>query len=66
MYEEVKRIEPDYSFSPRDNIDHRAFIILGFKTLETGFSSVLEQTWRDWTGARSIYLKLHNEYDLAK
>lgn len=66
LYEEVKRIEPDFAFSPRDNIDTRAYIILGFKTLDTGFSSVLEQTWRDWTGARAIYLRLHNDFDLSK
>ena len=66
MYEEVKRIEPDFAFGPRDNIDHRAFILLGFKTLDTGFSEVLEATWRDWTGARAMYLKMHNDFDLAK
>ena len=66
LYEEVKRIEPDLAFSPRDNMDQRAFIVLGFKTLDTGFSSVLESTWRDWTGARAIYLKLHSQFDLAK
>eukprot|EP00096_Caligus_rogercresseyi_P002629 TRINITY_DN14827_c0_g1_i1.p1 TRINITY_DN14827_c0_g1~~TRINITY_DN14827_c0_g1_i1.p1 ORF type:complete len:160 (-),score=21.49 TRINITY_DN14827_c0_g1_i1:767-1246(-) len=43
LYEEVKRIEPDISFSDRDNIEHKAYIILGFKSLETGFSSVLEK-----------------------
>ena len=44
----------------------RAFIVLGFKTLDTTFSEVLEATWRDWTGARAIYLRLHNQFDLSK
>lgn len=56
----------NFRFSERNSTDKRAFIILGFKTLDTGFSSVLESTWRDWTGARAIYLKLHNQFDLSK
>ena len=66
LYEELRRIEPDFAFCPRDNVDQRAFIVLGFKTLDTTFSEVLEATWRDWTGARAIYLRLHNQFDLSK
>ena len=66
LYEELRRIEPDVAFCPRDNVDQRAFIVLGFKTLDTTFSEVLEATWRDWTGARAIYLRLHNQFDLSK
>ncbi len=66
LYEEVRRIEPDFAHSARDNAEQRAYIVLGFKTLDTGFSSVLESTWRDWTGARAIYLRLHNQFDLSK
>jgi len=64
----VKRIEPEFASTPRADprADGRAFIFLGFKTLDTGFNSVLESTWRDWTGARAIYLGLHPEFDLAR
>ena len=38
LYEELRRIEPDFAFSPRDSdggvADQRAFIVLGFKTLD--------------------------------
>ena len=37
LYEELRRIEPDFAFSPRDTdgvADQRAFIVLGFKTLD--------------------------------
>jgi len=44
----------------------RCFIILGFKSLDKGVSSVLLRTWKDWTGARSIYLNLHSDFDLVK
>lgn len=66
VYEEVKRIEPEFTFSGRSNTGNKAYIILGFKSLDTNFSSSLERSWRDWTGARSIYLNLHNEFDLAR
>jgi len=63
MYEEVRRIEP--VTGRLDNHLPRSYIVLGFKSLEWSISSVLEKTWRDWTGARSIYMNLHSEFDLV-
>jgi len=64
VYEEAKRIEPHSSRVDSDQ--PRSFIILGFRSLDSSVSSVLENTWRDWTGARNIYLNLQSEFDLVK
>jgi hypothetical protein len=43
-----------------------SYIFLGFKTLDTTFNSVLEDNWKDWTGARAIYLNLSSDFGLSK
>ena len=82
LYEEIERIEipvivsnssAGYSGSqpsPRplqlNNHLNNAYIFLGFKTLDKTFNIVLEENWKDWTGARNIYLNLSSDFGLSK
>jgi len=47
-------------------MEHRAFIIVGLPMVDQRLTSTVEAWWRDWTGARSIYLKLNHEHDLGR
>jgi len=42
VFKELKRIEPDYSFSKRDRLEHRAFLLVGMRNIEPRITSVLE------------------------
>ncbi|XKL69369.1 hypothetical protein PGB90_007138 [Kerria lacca] len=62
LYKEVRYIEPEmennpgYTFNPY-------YIILGFKTANT---QVLLDSWKDWTGARYIYINFPQQLRLRK
>ena len=60
IFRERQRIEPEYAWSPRTNLEERAFIIVGVFNLDPGYAYGLERSWRDVTGARTIYHHLHN------
>ena len=66
IFRERQRIEPEYAWSPRTNLEHRAIILVGVFNLDPGYSYGLERSWRDVTGARTIYHHLHNEHDLCR
>ena len=66
IFRERQRIEPEYAWSPRSNLEERAFIIVGVFNLDPGYAYGLERSWRDVTGARTIYHHLHNEHDLCR
>jgi hypothetical protein len=81
LYEEIERIELPViahtsndcgtSYKSANRRDHVyissiSYIFLGFKTLDTTFNSVLEDNWKDWTGARAIYLNLSSDFGLSK
>ena len=66
IFRERQRIEPEYAWSPRTNLEERAFIIVGVFNLDPGYAYGLERSWRDVTGARTIYHHLHNEHDLCR
>lgn len=61
-YQEVRCIAPegaDLAAPPFDQPgEPRDFLLLGFKGVDESFSQVLEDSWKDWTGARHIYLFL--------
>lgn len=62
LYKEVRHIEPE----TEDNLDYRLntfYIILGFKTVDT--QAVLD-SWKDWTGARYIYINFPDQLNLRK
>jgi len=66
IFKELKRIEPDYLHTCRDRVEHRAFLVVGMPTVDSRMTSTIETWWRDWTGARSIYLKLRHDHDLGR
>ena len=48
------------------NHSNCAHIFLGFKTMDKTFNIVLEENWKDWTGARNLYLNLSSDFGLSK
>jgi len=66
IFRERQRIEPEYAWCPRSNLEERAFILVGVFNLDPGYAYGLETSWRDFTGARTIYHHLHNEHDLCR
>jgi hypothetical protein len=66
VFREKRRIEPEYACTPRDNLENRAFILVGVNMVDPGYAYGLERSWRDLTGARTIYHHLHNEHDLCR
>ena len=66
IFRERQRIEPEYAWSPRSNLEQRAIILVGVFNLDPGYAYGLERSWRDVTGARTIYHHLHNEHDLCR
>lgn len=67
IYEEIRQHLP-YGRSPYARPDERrtAYIVAGFKVLEATFRDVMENSWKDWTGARSIYINLALEFGLHR
>ncbi|KAG8184767.1 hypothetical protein JTE90_019363 [Oedothorax gibbosus] len=47
-------------------VSQKACIFMGFKKLDSHFSEVLEDSWKDWTGARLIYMNLSDEFGLSR
>ena len=39
---------------------------MGFKCLSNGMCSTLAETWKDWTGARFIYLHLNDSFSMRR
>ena len=44
------------------DLDDSGYIVVAFKTTDSVFCSMMEETWKDWTGARSIYLNLSLQF----
>ena len=66
VFREKQRIEPEYAWSPRHNLEERAFILVGVFNLDPGYAYGIERSWRDLTVARTIYHHLYNEHDLCR
>ncbi|CAB3370091.1 uncharacterized protein LOC135942702 [Cloeon dipterum] len=66
VYREVRNIIPDRSPGHETDDDEYSYILIGFKSLDTTFSQVMVDSWKDWTGARSIYLNLPDELGLSR
>ncbi|GFQ89502.1 uncharacterized protein TNCT_49911 [Trichonephila clavata] len=65
LYSEVKyAIPPNFRKAPttKDEPVHKAYIFMGFKKLDSHFSEVLEDSWKDWTSARFIYMNLSDKF----
>nr|XP_037272109.1 uncharacterized protein LOC119164108 [Rhipicephalus microplus] len=67
IYEEIRQHLP-YGRSAYASPDDRrtAYIVAGFKVLEATFRDVMENSWKDWTGARAIYINLAQEFGLHR
>ena len=50
IFRERQRIEPEYAWSARSNLEQRAIILVGVFNLDPGYAYGLEQSWRDITG----------------
>lgn len=69
LYAEIKFSSPGIIQKPGpkdDLIRHKACIFMGFKKLDSHFSEVLEDSWKDWTGARLVYMNLSDEFGLSR
>ncbi|KAF4518409.1 hypothetical protein B566_EDAN002062, partial [Ephemera danica] len=67
VYREVRQILPERSPGHEaEEGETSSFILIGFKSLDRTCSQVMVDTWKDWTGARSIYLHLPDELGLSR
>ncbi|XP_071448274.1 uncharacterized protein [Hetaerina americana] len=63
LYREVRKVhvdrEPAASTSVHtENTDSKGYILIGFKSLDRSFDQLMVETWKEWTGVRSIELYL--------
>ncbi|XP_022247706.1 uncharacterized protein LOC111086990 [Limulus polyphemus] len=65
-YTEERHLQLDIQ-QPKDDSTsyHPCFILVGFRSLDDTFSEVLEDSWKDWTGARMIYMNLADDFGLS-
>ncbi|EEB18399.1 hypothetical protein Phum_PHUM513220 [Pediculus humanus corporis] len=70
VYQEVRKIMPETELpcvAPvPQNQENIGYILLGFKSLDKNFSQVMLDTWKDWTGARYIYMYLPDDLGLRR
>lgn len=59
----MQYIEP---MDPPECESNSGYIIMGFKCLSNGMCSTLAETWKDWTGARFIYLHLNDSFSMRR
>ncbi|XP_046385167.1 uncharacterized protein LOC124155417 [Ischnura elegans] len=70
LYKEVRKVhvdrEPSASTSATsDNSDTKGYILIGFKSLDRSFDQLMVDTWKEWTGVRSIELYLPSSLGLS-
>uniref|UniRef100_A0A1B6D5Y4 DUF7153 domain-containing protein n=1 Tax=Clastoptera arizonana TaxID=38151 RepID=A0A1B6D5Y4_9HEMI len=68
VYREVRSIRPE-NITKNGNVvqpQHIGYIVLGFKSLDKNFNQVMVDSWKDWTGARYIYMYLPDELGLTR
>ncbi|KAF6200050.1 hypothetical protein GE061_006350 [Apolygus lucorum] len=68
VYREVRSICPEGELHELEKAlpQHVGYIILGFKSIDRNFSQVMVNSWKDWTGARYIYMYLPDELGLTR
>ena len=67
MYKEIQYIQPDDVYINETESDSNVgYILMGFNFLDHSLTSSLEQTWRDWSGARFIYLNLDDCFHMTR
>ncbi|XP_054258112.1 uncharacterized protein LOC128983015 [Macrosteles quadrilineatus] len=69
VYREVRSIRPEGVIlnGHRSSVESTAYIVMGFKSLDKNFSqNVMVDSWKEWTGARNIYMNLPDELGLSR
>ncbi|XP_014253897.1 uncharacterized protein LOC106669125 isoform X2 [Cimex lectularius] len=68
VYREVRSICPEGEHHRTETVlpQHVGYILLGFKSIDKNFSQVMVDSWKDWTGARYIYMYLPDELGLTR
>ncbi|VVC43214.1 Hypothetical protein CINCED_3A000130 [Cinara cedri] len=67
VYREIKSIECEDGNGPFVTTSASvSYIVSGFKILDTSFVEVMIESWKDWTGARHIYLHIPYELGLQR
>lgn len=68
MYEEIQYIQPDDVYvNETERHSNVGYILMGFKFPSNhSLTSTLEHTWRDWSGARFIYLNLDDCFNMRR
>nr|CAD7427195.1 unnamed protein product [Timema monikensis] len=66
LYREVRGIVPETELPMLIPHDQMSYILLGFKSMENNFNQVMVDTWKDWSGARHIYMYLPDDLGLSR
>lgn len=71
IYEEIRQQFPNDSSRQRSYYTplqqgSAVYIFAGFKIMDSTFQDVMEDTWKDWTGARSLYINLADDFGLHR
>ncbi|XP_049940205.1 uncharacterized protein LOC126416507 [Schistocerca serialis cubense] len=64
LFHEVRSIVPQWEVPTNGNSIY--YMLIGFKTRDHSLSQVMEDSWREWTSARYIYLNLPDELGLTR
>ncbi|CAG0917888.1 unnamed protein product [Notodromas monacha] len=66
LYTEVDRIEETVRLiSKPPEPEAKAYLMIGFKSNKASPERMLEASWKEWTGARNLYLNLADEFCLS-
>lgn len=69
VYRELKRVIPPdawiHSHEP-SSPPAKTWLFIGYKSLEKTLDPTLLTTWKEWTGARHIYLNLRHDFDIQR
>ncbi|CAN7947258.1 unnamed protein product, partial [Ixodes hexagonus] len=66
IYDEIRQQVVEGHPYVRPSERRTAYILAGFRVLDGTFRDVMEDSWKDWTGARSLYLNLARDFGLHR
>ncbi|XP_067123522.1 uncharacterized protein [Centruroides vittatus] len=66
IYTEIHRFQPPNFASASRAVDDKACVFVGFVCLENALDSVLEESWKEWTGARLMYSNLSPDFSVSR
>jgi hypothetical protein len=65
FYEEVDRIEENVCLTSTPAPESKAYLVVGLKSNKGSPERMLEESWKEWTGARYMYLNAADEFCLS-